>query len=137
MSDIYLCTKCGYFKFFFKKPESCNICDGDVVEITTLDDYTFAHMTDTEKEQFAINYVGHDFDPVLKNKRIDYDANRRAEIRENSNKFEATHPECPYCHGRDTKKITTTAKAINTVVFGLLGTKRHKQFHCNNCKSDF
>lgn len=45
--------------------------------------------------------------------------------------------ECPYCHSKNTKKITTTAKAINTAVFGIFGTKRHKQWHCNNCKSDF
>lgn len=45
--------------------------------------------------------------------------------------------ECPYCHSKNTAKITTTAKAVNTVVFGIFGTKRHKQWHCNNCKSDF
>lgn len=45
--------------------------------------------------------------------------------------------ECPYCHSKNTKKITTTAKAINTAVFGIFGTKRHKQWHCDNCKSDF
>lgn len=45
--------------------------------------------------------------------------------------------ECPYCHSTNTKKISTTSKAINTAVFGILGTKRHKQWHCNECNSDF
>ena len=42
-------------------------------------------------------------------------------------------PKCPTCNSTNLKKISTTSKAINTVVFGLLGTKRHKTFHCNNC----
>ena len=44
---------------------------------------------------------------------------------------------CPYCHSKNTKKISTVAKVTNTVMFGIFGTKRHKQWHCNNCKSDF
>lgn len=45
--------------------------------------------------------------------------------------------ECPYCHSMNTTKITTTAKVVNTALFGLLGNKRRHQWHCNNCKSDF
>lgn len=45
--------------------------------------------------------------------------------------------ECPYCHSKDTKKISTTSKVVNTAVWGIFGTKRHKQWHCNKCKSDF
>lgn len=45
--------------------------------------------------------------------------------------------ECPYCHSTNTKKITATSIAINTAIFGIFGTKRHKQWHCNECKSDF
>jgi len=45
--------------------------------------------------------------------------------------------QCPYCHSANTTKITATSKAVNTALFGFLGTKRHKQWHCNQCKSDF
>ncbi len=45
--------------------------------------------------------------------------------------------ECPYCHSVDTKKITSASKVVNTAIFGILGTKRYKQWHCNNCNSDF
>lgn len=44
---------------------------------------------------------------------------------------------CPYCQSTDTKKISATSKAVNTAMFGVLGTKRHKQWHCNKCNSDF
>ena len=45
--------------------------------------------------------------------------------------------ECPYCHSKNTTKITTTAKAVNIALFGLLVNKRKHQWHCDNCKSDF
>lgn len=44
---------------------------------------------------------------------------------------------CPYCNSTNTKKISLTAKAMNTALFGILGTKRHKQWHCNKCGSEW
>lgn len=44
---------------------------------------------------------------------------------------------CPYCHATNITRISTTAKITNTALFGIFGTKRHKQWHCNHCKSDF
>ncbi len=46
-------------------------------------------------------------------------------------------PKCPYCSSTNLKRITTTAKAINIAMFGLLGNKRKYQWHCNQCNSDF
>lgn len=46
--------------------------------------------------------------------------------------------ECPYCHSTDTNKITNTSKAIHTALFGLFSIGRNsKNYHCNNCHSDF
>lgn len=42
-------------------------------------------------------------------------------------------PKCPTCNSTNLKKISTASKVVNTAVFGLFGTKRHKTFHCNNC----
>lgn len=44
---------------------------------------------------------------------------------------------CPYCNSRNTTKISTTSKMVDTAMFGVLGQKRKYQWHCNNCKSDF
>ena len=44
---------------------------------------------------------------------------------------------CPYCNSTNTKKISLTAKAVNTALLGILGTKRHKQWHCNKCGSEW
>lgn len=42
-------------------------------------------------------------------------------------------PKCPTCNSTDIKKISTTSKVTNIAMFGLLGNKRKKTFHCNNC----
>lgn len=44
---------------------------------------------------------------------------------------------CPYCSSMNTKKISETSKVLNTAIWGVLGTKRFKEWHCNNCNSDF
>lgn len=56
----------------------------------------------------------------------------RARKQENSNTVK-----CQYCNSTNVQKITTTSKVVNTALFGIFGTKRHKQFHCNNCGADF
>lgn len=46
--------------------------------------------------------------------------------------------ECPYCHSTNVKKITNTSKAVHTAIFGIFSMGRNsKNFHCNNCNSDF
>ena len=46
--------------------------------------------------------------------------------------------ECPYCHSTDTTKITTASKAVHTAFFGIFSMSRNsKQWHCNDCGSDF
>lgn len=44
---------------------------------------------------------------------------------------------CVYCKSTNVKKISTSSKVVNTALFGFFGTKKHKQWHCNNCNSDF
>ena len=44
---------------------------------------------------------------------------------------------CPYCHSTNTSKISTFDKVVSTSMFGLASNKIGKQWHCNNCKSDF
>ncbi len=44
-----------------------------------------------------------------------------------------TLPKCPTCHSTNIRKISSVAKATNTAIWGVLGTKRYKNFHCNNC----
>lgn len=45
--------------------------------------------------------------------------------------------ECPYCHSKNTRKISTTSKVTSVAMLGIASNKIGKQWHCNNCKSDF
>lgn len=46
--------------------------------------------------------------------------------------------ECPYCHSTNTKKISTSSKVAHTVLWGIFSLSRNsKQWHCNNCNSNF
>lgn len=45
---------------------------------------------------------------------------------------------CPYCHSTNTKKISGLSKAGSVALFGIFAWgKTSKQWHCNNCNSDF
>lgn len=44
---------------------------------------------------------------------------------------------CPYCNSTNVNKISSTKKAASIIGFGILSNKIGKQWHCNNCKSDF
>ena len=49
-----------------------------------------------------------------------------------------TDVRCPYCKSKNTKKISNTSKALHTALFGVFSVSRNsKEFHCNNCNSDF
>ena len=45
---------------------------------------------------------------------------------------------CPYCNSTNTKKISTLSKAGSVALWGVFALgKASKEWHCNNCKSDF
>lgn len=53
--------------------------------------------------------------------------------------YAAKHPrvECPYCHSMNTEKISGVARGVSIYALGAASSKLGKQWHCNNCKSDF
>lgn len=46
-------------------------------------------------------------------------------------------PTCPYCGSVNVKKVSTISRMASVSFFGLGSKKVGKQWHCNNCKSDF
>lgn len=44
---------------------------------------------------------------------------------------------CPYCNSTNCKKISGVSKATSVAMFGIFSQNVKKQWHCNNCKSDF
>ena len=117
---VDLCTNCREIKIYKNgyhiggAPTVCPICNnGILTPMGTVDEWN--KMSQIEKEKY-INMVAHE--TINKN-------NSKPTIK------------CPYCNSVDTTKISTTSKIVNTAIFGFFGTKRHKQWHCNQCNSDF
>lgn len=44
---------------------------------------------------------------------------------------------CPYCQSTNTKKLDVIDRGVSFGIFGFASSKVGKQWHCNNCKSDF
>ena len=49
--------------------------------------------------------------------------------------YNQTH--CIYCNSTDVRKISNLSKAGSVALFGIFSQKVKKQWHCNNCGSDF
>lgn len=54
-----------------------------------------------------------------------------------STKQRITQATCPYCKSTNTKKISAASRAGSILGFGLFSKKLGKEWHCNNCNSDF
>lgn len=45
--------------------------------------------------------------------------------------------ECPYCHSTNTHKLSTISRGTSILMLGLVSGKIGKQWHCDDCGSDF
>jgi hypothetical protein len=48
-----------------------------------------------------------------------------------------TRMRCPVCGSTRIAKISTTSRIVSTAMVGIASSKIGKQWHCNNCKTDF
>ena len=58
---------------------------------------------------------------------------------ENRKKFikHSVEVHCPYCKSNNTNKLSVASRSFSIGLFGLGSPKIGKQWHCNNCNSDF
>ena len=112
----YECKECKNLYFFevgkyYSK--ICPICEIEMILEGTYD-------CDTEKAEQMQNTPS--YDPT----------------KDPNSQFYIPTVTCPYCQSTNTKKITTTSKAVHTAMFGVFAMGRNsKEWHCNSCKSDF
>ena len=97
------------------------------------------------KQQFIDEYIKHspEFDPYLFEHRDQDMFNKRM-----SDKAKMAHgkaileeksrvPKCPTCQSTNIRKISVLSKAGSVAIWGIFSQKVKKQWHCNNCGSDF
>lgn len=65
-------------------------------------------------------------------------ANRTAAQFRSKNMVDVLYiPKCPICQSTDIKKISGLSKASSVAMWGIFSRKVHKQWHCNNCGSEW
>lgn len=74
----------------------------------------------------------HDTDVIEYNLKMSQFRSQLAQ-QESSKAQTDNRPKCPTCSSTKLKKVSTTSKVTNTVMWGIFGTKRHKTWHCENC----
>ena len=79
-------------------------------------------------EMIVDNYIGEKINHINERQTIIQNYQDQKQLQDLLNK-----PKCPTCNSSNLKRVSATSKVVNTAVFGLFGTKRFKQFHCNNC----
>lgn len=148
------CKKCGRIaqEEYNEKKQICDYCNNTMQYIPKqfLIGKRGIALNKEFKQQFIDEYIksSPEFDQYLFDHRDEDLAQRKMENRaklehgkavlegrDKGNKFGV---ECPYCHATNVKKITNTSKALHTALFGIFSMGRNsKNFHCNNCNSDF
>lgn len=143
MSNLTYCEKCGHIGsslFWNAQENGCFSCCAK--ETTKVIPEEYLSITgNTIEENLKIEFIekfiksSPNFDQECWNRRVGYQETRKHydEILRNEMQGKNNVPKCPTCQSTNLKKITVTSKAMNTALFGLFGTKRHKTFHCNNC----
>ena len=51
--------------------------------------------------------------------------------------YQASFVECPYCGSYNTHKISFSSRVLSIGLLGIGSGKVGKQWHCNNCRSNF
>lgn len=137
-----LCTKC--LRELFDRDEKCDIrgntsllSSDDINKIR--DNIIYANvfkrkkLLETEPYKSIHPYLIQTMGDGYWGKAV-YTSDKIAYPSENTNPIPV---ECPYCHSKDTKKISDTSKVVDTLIWGPFGSKRFKEWHCNDCNSDF
>ena len=144
------CDKCGWIwqNSHNQKDTFCEICNNKLKPVPNeyFEDPNFKILLSKKMKQKLLeelvftspNFDKYYFDNAINIKRqLDDDYNAKiahgkAILEEKSRKVT-----CSYCGSSNVKKIGLLNRAVSTELWGLGSKKIGKQWHCNNCGSDF
>lgn len=104
----------------------CPICHAEVYQNETKCHMCGMSLKDDGSEHWK----------SVKNKADQIHVKEKEQQLKSQNK-QAYIPKCPTCGSPDIVRISSMTKATNVALFGLLGNRRKKTFHCNNCKYEW
>lgn len=109
-----------------KKERISPIPDGSLVKAISTDESFMNAMVEL--------YVNNPIEYQLKIQQFKTQLEQQKQTKEERQESNAINsPKCPTCQSKNLKKISSTSKVVNTAIWGIFGTKRHKTYHCNNC----
>ena len=149
MDMLKLCKNCrekledpfyGYISFVDEEDFECPICRNKLVNTNiTIEDYQVIDNVSDDITFLEAMIELKKNDPIeYQLKMSQFKANLKQQESSKLKEEDNNTPHCPYCNSTNIKKITTGSKVAHTALFGIFSMSRNsKQWHCNNCKSDF
>lgn len=115
---IITCPKCGA-----KISDTCRQCaecgfDGISSYLLQID-----RQKDINRRQ----------EEMLERERRDYEREQQILLKSQQQNI----PHCPICGSAKLSKISTLNRAVSVSLFGIFSKKIGKQWHCNQCGTDF
>ena len=144
---LHYCKKCGRVVAINNDDKSCDCCSSQtypVPEKYWLDglDFLITNESETLLREELVK-TSPEFDQYLFDHRDEILAKQSAEFNAKMAHGKAILEEqsrrvtCSYCGSSNVKKIGLLNRAVSTELWGLGSKKIGKQWHCNNCGSDF
>ena len=139
--NIWACLKCGLFLYpdkcvdenGLKKGERvyCSYCLGKVID-AGMKRAKFMGMNSEASEEYIQSVI-------LPYGMYDEKEHERSLQKRTERAGKSTGPriKCPYCKSINTRKVGTLSRSFSIGLFGLGSSKIGKQWHCNECGSDF
>lgn len=85
-----------------------------------------------------VDFSKHNNNFIEENKEeIEKDSKALKEYAQSLINKQSNLPTCPICHSTNVQKISGLSRMASVGFFGIGSKKIGKQWHCNNCKSDF
>ena len=144
------CDKCGWIwqNNHNQKDTFCEICNNKLKPVPNeyFEDPNFKILLSKRMKQKLLeelvftspNFDKYYFDNAINIKgQLDDDYNAKMAHGKTILEEQSRRVTCSYCGSSNVKKIGLLNRAVSTELWGLGSKKIGKQWHCNNCGSDF
>lgn len=148
MTKFVVCRHCGWIPdIIYQGHTPCNWCGHPYDEYQSnipVQEYIKMSCEEIKKTKNEIceNIVkrSSEFSQIALDKRlVEQEIFNKEDIKQaRSGNYNSTPKvSCPYCNSSNTSKISTGSRIASVGMLGLFSKKLGKQWHCNNCNSDF
>ena len=152
MTTKKICKSCGAISF--NKEDICPVCNIPLITVPFFTGRKIDNLGGEDRDKYIEEITGQKLNPIMVQKRKDYlkkiykeqkeilqkriRKSEESRINEYQQKYLAEHNiHCPYCNSTNVTKIGTVNRAVSVGMLGLASKKLGKQWHCNDCGSDF